>query len=77
MLCHGSVEETLEHHFFYCTSASARLFAIGIVYEENAMVHLSGFDDRQDITGLPGTMFGGLRRRLNSMVNAKTAIYTH
>jgi hypothetical protein len=41
------------------------------------MIHMSGFDDRQDVTGLPGMMFGGLRRRLNSMVNAKTAIYTH
>ena len=29
------------------------------------------FDDRQLITGLPGTMFKGLRRTQNSTVNAK------
>jgi hypothetical protein len=34
------------------------------------------FDDRQHIMRLPGTMLAGLRRRLNSMVNTKSMIYT-
>ena len=33
-------------------------------------------DDQQHVTGLPGMVIGGLRRKPNSMVNAKTAIYT-
>ena len=32
---------------------------------------LSVFDDRQHVTGLPEIMFKGLRRTLNSTVNAK------
>jgi hypothetical protein len=35
------------------------------------MRQLSVFDDRQLVTGLPGTMFEGLRRTQNSTVNAK------
>ena len=38
---------------------------------------LSVFDDRQLVTGLPGTMFEGLRCMQNSIVNAKRrTIYT-
>jgi len=31
-------------------------------------------DDLQHVTGLPGIVFDGLRRTLNSMVNTKTTI---
>ena len=37
---------------------------------------MSVFDDRQLVTGLPGTMVGGLRHMQNSTVNAETTIYT-
>ena len=38
---------------------------------------LSVFDDWQPITGIPRTVFGGLRRMQNSIVNAKRrTIYT-
>jgi hypothetical protein len=34
------------------------------------------FDDRQLVTGLPGTIVRGHRHMQNSMVNAETTIYT-
>jgi hypothetical protein len=37
---------------------------------------VSVFDDRQPVTGVPATVFDGLRRMQNSTVNAETTIYT-
>lgn len=39
VLCHNSIEETIEHLFFDCPSASSRWFALGIIWEENASIH--------------------------------------
>ena len=42
-----------------------------------AIQQLLVFDDRQLVTGLPGTMFEELRRTQNSIVNAKRqTVYT-
>jgi hypothetical protein len=37
---------------------------------------LSVFDDQQHVTGLPRRVIDGLRHMQNSMVSAKTAIFT-
>jgi hypothetical protein len=37
---------------------------------------VSVFDDWQPVMGVPGTLFGGLRRMQNSTVNVETTIYT-
>lgn len=39
VLCQNGVEETSEHLFFDCPSASSRWFSLGITWEENANIH--------------------------------------
>ena len=47
------------------------------VTESPYLAHqLSVFDNRQLVMGLSGMMVGGLRRTLNSAVNARDVIYT-
>jgi hypothetical protein len=39
VMCHHSVEETIEHLFFDCPSTVSRWFAIGFVWEENLSIY--------------------------------------
>lgn len=38
-LCQNGVEQTLEHLFFDCPSASVRWFALGIVWDNSLSIH--------------------------------------
>jgi hypothetical protein len=39
VLCQDNIEETSEHLFFDCSTASARWFALGIVWEDEVNLH--------------------------------------
>jgi hypothetical protein len=47
VLCHEEVEETLEHLFFDCPSATCRWLALGINWASNANVHQKIYIARQ------------------------------
>jgi hypothetical protein len=61
-----AVLNSTKHYYKYDFRRLAILFR-----EAGRNWYLSVFDDRQLLMGLPGTMVGGLRRTLNSVVNAR------